>query len=259
MLQTDFSSVSQAVRDRYTDGKQGSNTTDHQGVFGTYITDHDSPELSYVLPTITPDQIHDLVAEVASQFDSATVRVYLDGQTADRELHGPLQTAGCKINCELVYLAYRGLTPRNTENQNVSIEAMSKENATDYYTVWCKGFSDSEQDPNPEEMEDDVASLIQDVEAGNGGLVGRVDGDAAAIAGWYEGTDRLIFHLATRVPYRNQGLAKSLLTHIVNESCESGCRSVSIFTDLNDTPVAFYRRMGFTEEVYRQIRYTLTL
>jgi ribosomal protein S18 acetylase RimI-like enzyme len=258
MTQTDYNSVSQAIRDKYANGGQGINTTVHKGTFGTYVTDHDSPELSYILPDkITSDQTSSMLLEAGSHIDSPSVRVYLDGQTSDRELHAPLINAGFTLNCQLVYLAYRGTPPNSQPDPALTIEPMTDKNAVDYYTAWCKGFSDSENEPTPEETEEDVVSLIQEMEGGNSYLIGRVKGDAATIAGWYEGPDRLIFHLATRLPYRNQGHAKRILSYIISDTFQTGRQSVTIFTDPNDTPVEFYRRMGFTEEVYRQIRYTI--
>ena len=43
---------------------------------------------------------------------------------------------------------------------------------------------------------------------------------------------------------------------MIQETYTSDHRSVTIFTDPEETPVSFYRRMGFTEEVYYwQARY----
>ena len=110
-------------------------------------------------------------------------------------------------------------------------------------------------EPDPDEVTANAGGIAADLGETHL-LLGRVEGEAAAISGWYEGTDRLIFHLATRMPFRNRGIARHLLSHVIQEPYTSDHRSVTIFTDPEETPVSFYRRMGFPEEVYYwQARY----
>jgi GNAT superfamily N-acetyltransferase len=60
------------------------------------------------------------------------------------------------------------------------------------------------------------------------------------------------------VPFRNQGIARHLLSYMIANTYEEVRESITIFTDPTDSPVQFYRRMGFTEEVYWQARYVYT-
>ena len=70
------------------------------------------------------------------------------------------------------------------------------------------------------------------------------------LSGWYEGADRYIFNLATRAPFRNQGIVRQLLSYVMADTYALSKRSLLIATDPTDTPVQFYRRMGFVDEIY---------
>jgi ribosomal protein S18 acetylase RimI-like enzyme len=85
-----------------------------------------------------------------------------------------------------------------------------------------------------------------------------VDGEPAAVIGWYEEPkDRFVFQLGTRVPFRMRGVARRLLCDAVAEGYDRGCRSVLLNTDVDDTPIRLYQRMGFTDEVYWTQEYIL--
>jgi GNAT superfamily N-acetyltransferase len=83
----------------------------------------------------------------------------------------------------------------------------------------------------------------------------RAGREAASIIGLYDGEDRHIFLLATRVPFRNRGIARWLLSHVIAEAHADGCRSVLINCDPAGTPIQLYRRLGFTDEVYWRQHY----
>jgi ribosomal protein S18 acetylase RimI-like enzyme len=88
-------------------------------------------------------------------------------------------------------------------------------------------------------------------------MLGRLEGEPAGIIGWYEGEDRHIFLLATRVPFRKRGIGRYLLCAALRDAYARGARSVIISADPDDTPVQLYRRLGFTDEVYWRDRYEL--
>ena len=70
--------------------------------------------------------------------------------------------------------------------------------------------------------------------------------------GLYEGDDRFIFLLATRLPFRNRGITRWLLARVIGEASADGHRSVLINCDPADTPIRLYRRLGLTDEIYWQ-------
>ena len=51
-----------------------------------------------------------------------------------------------------------------------------------------------------------------------------LDGEAAAILGHYDGFDRFIFLVATRVPFRNRGIARHLILATLADAHTRGYR-----------------------------------
>jgi len=47
-----------------------------------------------------------------------------------------------------------------------------------------------------------------------------------------------------------KGIARQLLCQVIADSYDNGCRSVIINTDPTDTPIQWYNRLGFTDEVH---------
>jgi ribosomal protein S18 acetylase RimI-like enzyme len=87
--------------------------------------------------------------------------------------------------------------------------------------------------------------------AGQGrALAARIEGESVAVAAFYEGDDRFIFVLGTRVPFRHRRIGRALLAHVVHDPAASGCRSAVINADEGGRPEALYRRLGFTDEVH---------
>jgi ribosomal protein S18 acetylase RimI-like enzyme len=87
--------------------------------------------------------------------------------------------------------------------------------------------------------------------AGQGrALAARLDGEVVAVAAFYEGDDRFIFVLGTRVPFRHLGIGRALLARVVHDPAASRCRSAMINADEGGRPEALYRRLGFTDEVH---------
>lgn len=119
----------------------------------------------------------------------------------------------------------------------------------DYALVKVKGFANSEAEPAAEVLQREVAARRGDRSGPGRFLLARVGGEAAAVVGFHEGEERLVFNLATRVPFHNRGLAKYLLCRVIADSSERGCRAVVINTNPDDTPIQWYRRLGFSDEV----------
>jgi ribosomal protein S18 acetylase RimI-like enzyme len=120
----------------------------------------------------------------------------------------------------------------------------------DYVLVKLKGFANSEDAPSVEHVAEELAVRERELASLGRFSIARVGNEPAAILGYYDGSDRLIFNLATRTPFRMRGIARQLLCQVIEDSYDQGCRSVIINTDPNDTPIQWYRRLGFTDEVY---------
>ena len=119
-----------------------------------------------------------------------------------------------------------------------------------------KGFANSEADPSPDQIEAGLDLRRTELDEDGRFLMACVGNEPASVIAWYEGQDRILFHLATRVPFRNRGIAKYLLCHVLNETYESGRRSIMLYADASDTPQGLYRRLGFVDEVYWKLHFS---
>jgi ribosomal protein S18 acetylase RimI-like enzyme len=126
-----------------------------------------------------------------------------------------------------------------------------------YVITKRKGFASSEAEPDEGTVADEMA-LRRGERRGEGRfLLGRLDGQDAGVIGWYEGQDRFIFQVATRLPFRQRAVARALLCHVIADTYARSCRSVIINANAEDTPILLYRSLGFTDEIYWRRQYTL--
>ena len=140
--------------------------------------------------------------------------------------------------------------PPEAESGPARLEPVTRTNLLDYQIAKLKAIADSEEEPNRAAVEVDMVTRRAELDADGSFLIARVGDEAAGIIGWYEGVDRYIFNLATRAPFRNQGIARQLLSRVAADTYALGKRSLLIAKDPADTPVQFYRRMGFVDETY---------
>jgi GNAT superfamily N-acetyltransferase len=132
---------------------------------------------------------------------------------------------------------------------------MTEASLAEWSTTKLQGFANSEAAPDPQRLAREVALRRAEIAGEGRFLLARSGRAAASIIGLYEGEDRHVFLLATRIPFRNRGIARWLLTHVIAEAYAAGRRSVLINCDPDDTPIRLYRRLGFTDEVYWRRRY----
>jgi ribosomal protein S18 acetylase RimI-like enzyme len=198
-----------------------------------------------------------LLADAREYFGPAEVDIWIDDRGKDALLGPALTAAGCTPCEATIYLAHVGAMPEAPSNPEVSVEPVTAAELKDFVTVKLQGFANSEEAPSAERLTQEMAIKEQDFLGLGRFFVARTHGEIAAIVAYYEGaSDRLIFNLATRVPFRMKGIAKILLDFVLADSHAKGCRSVILNTDPADTPINWYRRIGFTEEVYWHRRYS---
>jgi ribosomal protein S18 acetylase RimI-like enzyme len=118
-----------------------------------------------------------------------------------------------------------------------------------------RGFSDAPPDAAVA-REQEAIRRAEMADAGRFRLA-RIDGEPAAVLGWYEDADRFIFNLATRAPFRMRGVARHLLCAFLAESATLGSRSVLINADTAATSINLYQRLGFSDEVYWRAKYEI--
>ena len=205
----------------------------------------------HILEPFDPAEASAFLADVRAFYGRRRVHIFTHGQAVDAQLSYALKLAGCARGAGNLYLAHvnTGLPPK-AESGPGRIEPVTPGNLRDYTVTKLKGFAGSEKELDPAAVEVDMAIRRAELNAGGTFLIARVDDEAAAIIGFYEGPDRYIFNLATRTPFRNRGIARQLLSRVLADTYALGKRSLLIATDPADTPVQFYRRMGFVDEIY---------
>ena len=205
----------------------------------------------HIVEPFDPAQASAFNADVNAFYGQRRVLIFTHSQAVDRQLSCALEQTGCTRGTAKLYLAHvnTGVSPA-AELGPAQIEQVTRSNLLDYTITKLKAFADSEEEPGQAAVEASMATRRADLNADGAFLIARVRDQAAAIIGWYEGADRYIFNLATRTPFRNQGIARQLLSRVIADTYAQGKRSLLIATDPADTPVQLYRRMGFLDEIY---------
>ena len=205
----------------------------------------------HIVEPFHPAEASAFLADVNAFYGERRVHIFTHGQPVDRRLSNALEQAGCTRGSAKLYLAHvnTGLSPEADLGPG-RIEPVTRRNLLDYTITKLKAFAGSEEEPDQAAVEANMAMRRAELNADGAFLIVRVGDEAAAIIGWFEGADRYIFNLATRAPFRNQGIARQLLSRVVADTYALGKRSLLIATDPADTPVQFYRSMGFVDEIY---------
>lgn len=199
---------------------------------------------------LRPVQVPELVTDLRTYYHDDSVYLYVDEPIVDALIGPALERAGCGRAGTEVYLAHIGSVPRISSVAGLAVEQVTAVNSLEYAVTKLKAFASNEADPAPERAREEAALRRAEMAGEGRFLLGRLHAEPAAIIGWYEGMDRYIFILATRLPFRGRGIAKALLCHALSDAYARGCRSVIINADPEDVPVQLYRRLGFTDEVY---------
>jgi ribosomal protein S18 acetylase RimI-like enzyme len=219
--------------------------------FGFYHHHVNHPESGRIIvEALTLGEVPEFLADASSYFDNRAVDVWLDDKDLDAAVGPALVAAGCSIDKANSHLAHVGPPPESVELSGIAVEAVTADTVMDYALVKLKGFANSEDAPSVEGVEKELAVRQGELASVGRFFIARVGPEPPAILGYYDGSDRLIFNLATRAPFRMRGIARQLLCQVIVDSYDQGCRSVIINTDPSDTPIEWYRRLGFTDEVY---------
>jgi ribosomal protein S18 acetylase RimI-like enzyme len=224
--------------------------------FGFYRHQAESPNSGFVIvDALTPDEVQEFLTDACKYFDDRAVNVFLDDKDLDLALGPALVAAGVSLGKATTYLAHVGPRPEPFQLSGIAVELVTAETLMDFVRVKLKGFANSEDEPPVEHFDQELALRKSELASIGRLLIARVGDEPAAILEYLDGNDRFIFNLATRTPFRMRGIARQLLCRVLADSYDQGCRSVIINTDPGDTPVQWYRRLGFIDEVYWRRRY----
>src|SRR5207248_2427187 len=188
----------------------------------------------------SPDRVPELLADLRAYYGAEPVRILIDDRPAAAQLRPALLAAGYAHDGATTYLAHVGPVPTADPISGLMIEAVDETNLEDYVVTKLQGFGRSDEPPSSDEVMAGMALRRAELAGEGRFMLARLEGEPAAISGWYEGEDRYIFLLATRVPFRNRGIARYLLCEALRDAYARGARSVIINADPADTPVQLY-------------------
>lgn len=195
-----------------------------------------------------------MVAEAGEIIGGGSLELACDDRATAREVGPALEARGFEQGTTTVFLAFIG-EPREFDEAHVdglTIEPVTAESdrLQTWVTVKRQAFVDSEAPVPASELGHELAIRKTEL-AGQGRLLAAsIKGEMVAICAFYEDTDRFVFLLGTRVPFRHRGIGRALLGHVVRGAANRGCRSVVINGDEDGQPIAMYRRLGFVDEVH---------
>lgn len=206
---------------------------------------------------VEADEADAFLADLRSVYPGQMARILIDDPSLDASLGPGLIAGGCSPAGTVVHLAHRDQIPAATQPPRLSIEPVTDANLPEFVATEHRAFSGDESDVPAEELAQEMA-LRQAERSGVGRFeLARLADEPAAVIGWYDSPDRLIFLLGTRPFYRRLGIASALLHHALEDAARAGCHSVIINGDPSDSAVQLYRRVGFSQEVYWQRCYLL--
>ncbi|MSQ24065.1 MAG: GNAT family N-acetyltransferase [Chloroflexi bacterium] len=208
------------------------------------------------LRVLAPGQVAPFLREVRAEFPTQRVSLFMPAGL-NEALAPVLAETGCESLGAQVHLAYvRGPPASSNLPGGLRLESVTAQNLHDYVIAERQGFADSDSAPAPEAILTYVNILLAEMAGEGRFLLARIDGETAATLGWYDGvSDRFVFMLATRAPFRRRGIARTLLVHTTREALAIGKDAVIINGAADGFPVAFYRRFGFSDEVCRHFGY----
>lgn len=261
MRHPDHDALVTTVRSWYTHSAEAMGYQVVPGPHGLYGNNTEAPDITpwVLLDASAPIDVPTVLAELRARFGPGTARLVIDDPRCDAAVGSALLAAGCTRGTAQTFLVHVGPRPGVPVVPSLLIEPVAEQNLAEFVCTKLKAFASSEAEPAAEELRAGIALRRAEMAGEGRFFLARIDGAPAAILGLYEGPDRLIFNLATRIQFRRRGIATYLLGWILADAESRGCRSVIINADPDDWPVQLYRRLGFVDEVYWRRQYTCEL
>lgn len=224
--------------------------------FGSYQRQVDTGRVRATVRHLPAEDVPSFLQDLRKYAGEEEIRFYVDDRELDERIGPVLIEGGCTPDVAEVFLAHTGGMPvLASELENLSVEAVNEDTIEEAMRTERKGFADSEAEPEPEEFRRRLILRRAEMVGQGRFLLARVAAEPASTLAFYEGEDRFVHHLATRVPFRRRGIARWLVSEVLAGSRERGCRSTIISAAENGRPVGLYRSLGFTDEVYWRREY----
>ena len=210
---------------------------------------------------VAPGDVEEFLKDVRSYFGSGPrpARIMIDDRELDSTLGTVLEAAGLSFDERTSFLAHVGDVPEPPPVAGIAVEPVDDSGLAEYEDTRARGFADTDDPVSPEDLGWRIDLHRAEMAGGANYWLARIAEEPAAALSWYDGDDRLVFSLATRLPFRKRGIASHLLCRLLGDSEREGTRSVVINADKAGAPIELYRRLGFTDEVYWHATYELEL
>jgi ribosomal protein S18 acetylase RimI-like enzyme len=224
--------------------------------FGFYQRQKDTGRVRATVRHLSAEDVLRFLEDLREYSCQEEITFHVDNRELDERIGPVLLESGCIPDVAEVFLAHTGGMPLlASEPEDLSVEAVNADTIEEAVRTERKGFADSEAEPDAQELRQRLT--LRRAEMGGQGrfLLARIAGQPASTLAFYEGEDRFVHHLATRVAFRKQGIASRLLWEVLAGARERGCRSTIISAAEKGRPVDLYRSLGFTDEVYWRREY----
>lgn len=190
---------------------------------------------------------------------SESILIHLDNRY-DYAILGPaLIESGCTGPTSDVYLAHI-LRQQIGVNGAVQMVPVTNENLAIFADTKIRAWDGNEDDPNYEELQDEIARREREIEGTGRGLIAIENDVPKGFIWWHENPERVrwISQLAVRSPFRKQGVGTKMIMTCLETAYTAGNIGVVINVE-PDNHVAFelYQRLGFLDPVYDLHTYTL--
>lgn len=167
---------------------------------------------------VSAGQVPEFLSDLRRYYGAGDVTVWVDNRQVDAEVGPALLAGGCTRGNAEIFLAHVGPVPSAPPVADLTVEPVTPTNLREFVVTKRKGFGGIETEPAPQEIEAELALRRAEMAGDGRFLLARIGGEPAGTLGWYEGDDRLIFLVATRVPFRRRGIATWLLCRVLAES-----------------------------------------
>ena len=224
--------------------------------FGFYQHQKDTGRVRATVRHLPAEDVRSFIEDLREYSGEEEITFHVDDRGLDERIGPVLVESGCTPDVAEVFLAHTGGMPLlASEPENLSVEVVNEGTIEEAMRTERKGFSGSEAEPDPKKFRQRLTLRRAEMSGQGRFLLARVAEEPASVVAFYEGEDRFVHHLATRLPFRRRGIASRLLWEVLAGSLERGCRSTIISAAEKGRPVGLYRSLGFTDEVYWRREY----
>lgn len=193
---------------------------------------------------------------------AGSILIHLDNPEDKAALGPALVEAGCTGPETERFLAHTGQPPNEAINSPIRMVPVTGENLALFADTKLRAWTGSEAEPADEALQAEIERRQRELEGTGRGLLALMNEVPAGFIWWHDDPTRIrwLRQLATRAPFRKQGIATAMITACLATAYPAGNIAVVISVDpANRAAFDLYHRLGFLDQVYDLYTYTLTI